>query len=456
MSLKTTDTSTRVAVVGGGLVGSLWSLFLARRGYRVDVFEGRPDMRGSAPTGGRSINLAMSVRGWTALERAGMREAIEPIAIPMYGRRIHQTDGAVDYQPYGKSGQAIYSVSRGELNRLLIQAADEHDNVTLHFRTKCSHIDLEKNILSLKKVGSGTEMSVQTDLIFGTDGAYSRVRYRMQRTDRFDFSQSYLPHGYKELTIPPGPDGRHRLDKNALHIWPRRSFMLIALPNLDGSFTCTLFAPFEGRDGFDGIETSEDVEHYFGRHFPTAMEHMPDLTTDFFDNPTASLVTMRCAPWHRDQICLLGDASHAIVPFYGQGMNAGFEDCRILDELVDTHALGTWTDVFEAFSRDRKPDADAIADLAIRNFHEMSDSTADEGFLKRKKLERHLMNSMPDDFIPQYSMVSFSNKRYRHALETGDAQTRLLESFLEIYPDESDWDRKEALHYISEGLKKIA
>ncbi|MBN8678732.1 MAG: FAD-dependent monooxygenase [Chitinophagales bacterium] len=318
-------------IVGAGLVGSLWAVFLARRGYQVKVFERRSDMRQAGYYGGKSINLAMSERGWKAIDQAGIREKLEKVAIPMPGRMIHNLSGEVVFQPYGKEGEAIYSVSRGGLNLELLHIAGAFPNVEFYFEHRCVEVDLNNPVITFEDMKTGEVKTLDAPLIFGTDGAFSAVRYALQRTDRFNYRQFYLDHGYKELTIPPNADGSHRMDPDALHIWPRGNHMLIALPNADGSFTCTMFLPFEGPVSFEHLTNDAEVMAFFGKYFPDAIPLMPTLLHDFWANPTSSLVTVQCSPWQwQGRILLLGDAAHAIVPFYGQGMNAGFEDCTIL------------------------------------------------------------------------------------------------------------------------------
>ncbi|MBL7802362.1 MAG: FAD-dependent monooxygenase [Saprospiraceae bacterium] len=436
------DQNKTAVVVGAGLVGSLWAVFLARRGYQVKVFERRPDMRAAGYSGGRSINLAMSERGWKAIERAGIREKIEPVAIPMPGRMIHNLGGELAYQPYGKTGEAIYSVSRGGLNLELLSIAGSFPNVEFFFEHRCVEVDLQNPLITFEDLRSGEIKTLEAPLIFGTDGAFSAVRYALQRTDRFDYRQRYLEHGYKELTIPPAADGSHRMDPNALHIWPRGNFMLIALPNADGTFTCTLFLPFEGEVAFEHLGSDEAVLGFFQQYFPDAVPLMPTLLEDFRTNPTSSLMTLQCAPWQwQNRILLLGDSAHAIVPFYGQGMNAGFEDCTILDGMYETYG-GDWSRMIPDFARQRKPDGDAIAELALRNFIEMRDLVGDPRFLLRKKIAARLHERHPD-FLPVYSMVTFSNTPYHLALREDDAQNRLFERILAIDNIEQKWDGPE-------------
>jgi kynurenine 3-monooxygenase len=433
----------KIAVIGAGLVGSLQSLYLAKRGFHVSVFERRPDIRAAELVAGRSINLALSDRGWKALEQVGLGPRVKAMSIPMYGRVIHAVDGSLNYQPYGKDDQAIYSVSRGGINQLMLQITDENPNVELYFDEKCRDIDLNTNTIKFENTQSGERTEKQFDRIFGTDGAFSAVRARLQKHDRFNYSQEYLTHGYKELEIPAHPDGTHRLEKNALHIWPRGEFMLIALPNLDGSFTVTLFFPFEGKTSFESIKTGADVEAFFNTYFPDAVPHMPELIDDYFGNPTSSLVMIKCSPWNfEDKICLLGDASHAIVPFYGQGMNSGFEDCRIFDDVFEREG-GNWLNAFKKFSQERKPDADAILELAVRNYIEMRDKTADPMFLLQKKIEAKFYAKYPNQWMPLYSQVTFSHIPYSHALAAGDRQDKIMKEVMDREDIHEVWDSEE-------------
>lgn len=429
----------KAVIAGAGLVGALWSVMLAKRGYEVDVYERRSDFRQAGYIGGRSINLALSERGWKAVEIAGIRDKIEKVALPMPGRMMHGLDGSLTFQPYGEAGQAIYSVSRGGLNIELVNIADEHENVRFHFNQACKGVDLESGAIRFEDTQTGARYTVESDLIFGTDGAFSAVRSSLQRLPRFNYSQHYIEHGYKELSIPPKPDGSHRMHTNALHIWPRGQFMLIALPNLDGSFTCTLFLPFEGEESFENLTNERQVLAFFQKYFPDVIPLMPTLLEDFFENPTSALVTVRCSPWnYGSKILLLGDACHAIVPFFGQGMNAGFEDCTILDSLMDKYDED-WPAIIEEFNANRIEDANAIADLALANFIEMRDKVADPRFLLWKKIEKHLHERFPKEFQSVYSMVSFSHVPYSHALAEVSEHERLFERMLAIPNIEENW-----------------
>lgn len=414
----------RIAIIGAGLVGALQAAYLQKRGYIVDVYESRGDFRQVGYIGGRSINLALSVRGWTAIEKIGLSPEIEKIAIPMYGRTIHQLNGAVNYQPYGHDSQAIYSVSRGELNKKIVELADQHEGVNFHFHHYCQKIDFNKKEAAFINTQTKEELKITADWIIGTDGAFSRVRESMMHLPRFQYSQYYIDYGYKELTIPAGENGSYLLDKNSLHIWPRGRFMLIALPNLDGSFTCTLFVPFEGEDAFDDLTDEGTVRAYFEKNFADAIDLMPTLVEDFFKNPTSALVTTKCYPWHHQNAILMGDSAHAIVPFFGQGMNCGFEDVRILDELMDKHE--DTAELFSAYTEARKKNGDAIAQMALDNFIEMRDLVGQKEFLRMKYLEHQIMENPSYNYTSMYQYVSFSNEDYAFALDIGKKQYAML------------------------------
>lgn len=417
-----------VTLLGAGLVGSLLAVILKKKGYPVTVYERRPDMRTASIAAGRSINLAMSTRGWKALELAGLKDDIASLAIPMYGRYLHQPDGSTAFQPYGKNNEAIYSVSRGDLNKKLMSLA-EKEGVQILFEHRCTKVNVPENTVHIRKE-NGEEFTHQADILLGADGAFSALRTSYTMMDRVDASHHYLKHGYKELCIPPDEHGNLRMEKNALHIWPRRNFMLIGLPNTDGTFTCTLFLPFEGPVSFEALQTEADVLQFFQTHFPDAVPLMPTLIEDYFRNPTSSLITTHIQPWHyQDKSALIGDAAHAIVPFYGQGMNAGFEDCTILSELIDTYEHN-WDKILKAYDAARKPNGDAVAQLALLNFVEMRDKVADPKFLSRKQIEKELGKMYPDIFVSVYEMVSFTHIPYHVALSCMEAQDKLLEKIM--------------------------
>jgi kynurenine 3-monooxygenase len=428
----------KVTLVGGGLSGGLLAVFLARKGYDVHVYERRPDMRQGNYLGGRSINLALSTRGIRGLEKAGIDKDILDIAIPMTGRMMHDRAGNLAYQPYGKEGQAIYSISRGALNIRLLQLADAFPNIYMYFDHKCTFCDPETGITRYVDT-NGTDVEDQADIVIGTDGAYSAVRDSFM-TSRFNYSQTYEAHGYKELEITPDENGEFRLQKNSLHIWPRSSFMMIALPNPGGNFTCTLFMPWEGENSFASLNTPESVMTFFKKEFGDALAMMPGLLDDFFGNPTGNLATMRCYPWVKHRAALLGDSAHAIIPFYGQGMNCCFEDCIVLDELIDEHN-GQWPTVLDEYQKSRKPNADAIASLAIQNFVEMRDLVGTEAFLHRKHVEHDLTELYPDLFKSQYELTTFHTTPYRYALDMGAKNDRLLNYIIDGKLEEKLADR---------------
>ncbi|MEP7326048.1 MAG: NAD(P)/FAD-dependent oxidoreductase [Gemmatimonadota bacterium] len=420
-----TDTSSSFTVVGAGLAGSLMALMLGREGHDVDVYERRPDPRLAGAEAGRSINLAISARGLHALEQVGLKDDILAMGVPMRGRMVHDPSGRLSFQPYGSGDQAINSVSRGGLNQVLLNAAGQCLSVRMHFGLRCTDLDVESGRLELT-ASDGKVQQVETTTIIGADGAFSAVRSQMQKRELFNYSQNYLAHGYKELYIPPRPGGGFQMDPNALHIWPRGGFMMIALPNQDGSFTCTLFWAFEGANSFANLRGPDDVLRFFQETYPDAVPLMPTLGHDFFANPTGSLVTVRCSPWHvRDRVVLLGDAAHAIVPFYGQGANAAFEDCVTLAQCLKQNP-GTHLAAFERYEDARKPSADAIGELALGNFIEMRDRVSSPLFRFKKKVEKALHALFPRSFIPLYTMVSFTTIPYAEAVDRAARQDRIL------------------------------
>jgi kynurenine 3-monooxygenase len=418
--------STKFVLIGSGLAGGLLAVYLGRRGYDVDLYERRADPREGNIVGGRSINLALSTRGIHALEEVGIADEVLRHAIPMRGRMIHDKSGALHFSPYDVDPKnCINSIGRAALNTTVIEAAQRYPNMRVYFNHKCTRVDLNQAIAHLETATS--PVTARGDTVIGVDGAFSAVRQSMQmHIDRFEYDESYLAHGYKELTIPPGPDGSWRMEKNALHIWPRKSFMMIALPNPDGSFTCTLFWEFEGPRSFGTTRTDNDVRRFFDEEFPDAVALMPTLLEDFRQNPTGSLVTIRCAPWYyNDKVCLVGDAAHAVVPFYGQGMNAAFEDCVVLNECLEKFPDNRLRAFAEYFER-RKENADALADLAIGNFIEMRDKTASKAFRAKKKLDHLLEGALPGVYLPLYTMVTFTRIPYSAAARRARLQDRIL------------------------------
>jgi kynurenine 3-monooxygenase len=441
-----------ITIVGAGLVGCLLECYLGKRGYKVTVYEKRADRRKASAGAGRSINLACSDRGWQALDHIGLGDVVRQEAIPMRGRMLHSQEEQLNFQPYGTGNQAIYSVSRGGLNSILMEHAENDFGVEFVFDMKCMDVDLETAKATFLHYGTKQEHHIQSDVILGADGAFSRVRGIMQRMDHFDYTQDYIESDYKELCIPAGADGNHVLDKEALHIWPRGKFMLIALPNPDGSFTCTLFMPYEGVPSFEQLNNPAEIEKYFKEVFPDAYRIMPSLKQDFEENPQASLVIIRCHPWnYKGKVCLIGDASHAIVPFYGQGMNSGFEDVYVLDQMIDKYE-GDWNNILPAFTKLRKPDADAIADLALYNYRVMADSVNDPDFLLRKKLEHRIMELYPEKYKSLYSMVTFSHMRYSEAKRRGIAQDERFKKIISEHDVASMFKREEIDAFIHKNL----
>tara|TARA_A100001015_G_scaffold277853_1_gene337447 strand:- start:461 stop:1807 length:1347 start_codon:yes stop_codon:yes gene_type:complete len=429
-----------ITVVGAGLVGSLLSIFLANRGYNINVYERRKDKRKNIDFSSRSINLALSHRGWKALNKVGLENKVKQISIPMYRRVMHSIDRKLTFQPYGKKNQAIFSVPRGKLNTLLVNTAEKLELVNFYFNKKCIDIDLEKSISKFEDTLTESIISVSSDHIIGADGFYSKVRSVMQKTHRFNYQQKFIDHGYKEIEIPPNADGTHKLELNALHIWPRGNFMLIALPNLDGSFTCTLFFPYEGEISFSSLETNDQIFNFFKKTFPDVLDLVPDLIDQYKTNPTSPLGIIRCYPWViNDKVLLIGDSSHATVPFYGQGMNSGFEDCYIFDQLIDKYQ-NNWTNLFDKYQNERKKNGDAIQDLSMYNFIEMRDRTGDGNFLLQKRIEKKFSEKYPNKWLPLYSMVTFSDISYSEALKIGKKQENIMKKILVTPNIEKRWD----------------
>ena len=428
-----------VIIVGAGLAGSLCALYMLKRGFKVRLYERRADMRKAVLVAGRSINLALSVRGWTALEKVGVDAHVKEISIAMPKRVMHDLEGNLTDQFYGNQDQAIYSVPRGELNVLLMNLAQER-GAELFFNQKCFDVDLENPKLIFENTIDAKISNVSCDLIIGADGAFSAIRTKMMKQDRFQYSQYYIEHGYKELLIPANADGSHKIEKNALHIWPRGNFMLIALPNLDGSYTCTLFSPFEGKDSFKELKTPKDITKFFNSVFKDFTPLIPDLVEQFLHNPTASLGIFKCFPWNVKDFCvLIGDSAHATVPFYGQGMNASFEDCRVLDDLIEEHE-GDMLRTLNEFSQIRKPNGDGVQDLSLHNFIVMRDKTADPIFLLQKKIEQKFAQLYPEKWLPLYSMVSFSNISYAEAWVIGMEQEKLMSKIMNLPNIKETWD----------------
>ncbi len=416
-----------ITVVGSGLAGTLQAIFLARSGYQVQLFEGRPDLRKENISAGKSINLAISERGLYALRKAGIEEAVLKEALPMRGRIIHDRLGEQKYQPYSSDpNEFIRAISRGDLNKVLLDFAEREEGISLKFNERLLHFDITNQELHFINTQTKQKSTLSAPHVIGADGAFSEVRYALQRTPLFSYSQTYLQHGYKELVLPAKADGGYALEQNALHIWPRKSFMLIALPNPDGSFTCTLFLAHQGNPSFLALKTGEDVRNFFNEEFADVARLFPDLEREFLENPTGSLCTIRAYPWNlEDKAVLVGDAAHGIVPFYGQGMNAAFESVLSLDQEIENYP-DDFATAFKNFGQKRKKDADAIADLAVDNFMEMRDLVGTEEFLFLKQIEGELARRYPNDYIPKYTLVTFRRVPYSFAYECGKIQDLFL------------------------------
>ncbi|MBW2936612.1 FAD-dependent monooxygenase [Aureisphaera sp. CAU 1614] len=449
-----------ILIIGAGLCGSLLALRLAQRGYQITLVEKRPDLRKVTQDAGRSINLALSDRGLKGLRLAGVEEEAKKLCIPMNGRMIHDKEGNTFLSPYsGREGEYINSISRPGLNMLLLDAIDKMPNVTTYFNLGCEEVDLENASTSFKNYETGKTETYSGDILIGTDGAGSAVRRNMFEHKKFlfSFSQQWLTHGYKELEIPAGEDGGFKTYKNALHIWPRGEDMLIALPNLDGSFTVTLFLPYANSDYcFDNLITAEKVEEYFKKEFPDALELIPNLAEEYFNNPTGPLGTIKCSPWHcYGKSLLMGDAAHAIVPFYGQGMNASFEDVVVFDEVLEKFE-GNWEQVFSEYEKARKIDTDAIADLAVDNFHEMKEHTASPLFQQKRKLEIAFETQLPKEYFSKYSLVTFNEAiPYSLAMKRGRAQDKAILNLLDDGKLKDDMSLEEKLQLVIKETNDI-
>jgi kynurenine 3-monooxygenase len=421
----------RILIVGAGLTGCLLSVYLARRGYRVDVYERHGDPREACPTKRPSLNLTLCERGLRALEEVGLREAVLGLAVAAQGRRVHALDGTHAYQPYGNAGEAIHSISRSNLNDALIEAAEKEPGVRLCFQHKCVAVDLQGGAAEFEDA-EGERRVVQADRIIGADGAYSAVRLQMQKTERFDYSQQYWPQGYKSLRLPPGPDGKPQLTPDALHVWPRGSRMLMGFPNKDGSTTCSLLLPYEGEDSYESLKGGPELIEFFRRFYPDMLELIPDLVDQFFAKAANSLVTIKCRPWFvGERVLLVGDAAHAILPSYGQGANAGFEDCRVLNECLEISGED-WPAAMRRFEELRRPNLDVMADLCLEHFAELCDRVADPAFLRRRAIERQLEEVHPDLYQPLYSMITFSELPYAEAVRRAQARSSLVDRIVAI------------------------
>ncbi len=449
--------SQKVIIVGAGLTGSLLSIYLARHGFKVEVYERRPDMRKVKISAGKSINLAISRRGIHALEQVGLDKEVLRNAIPMKGRLIHPVKGELSFQPYSKNeNEYINSISRRELNVILMNAAEKFPNVKLFFNQRCTGMNLESGEAYFTDETNSEQKIIIGQTVIGTDGSASAIRMEFLKSGFFNFSQNYQNYGYKELNIPPAAKGGFRIEKNALHIWPRGTYMMIALPNREGDFTCTLFmSHHKGEMNLSKFNTRESVSKFFNEIMPDAVPHMPSLLDDFFSNPTGNLLTIKSYPWNvGGKALLMGDAAHAIVPFFGQGMNCGFEDCYYFDTLVKKYG-SDWGKIYSEFSDLRKENADAIADLAIENFVEMRDLVAHKDFLLKKKADALLEEKFPESFISKYSMVSFHRIPYALAMKRGQIQDRILMEMCSKIKSIEDLNLNDAFARIKKEFEKV-
>ena len=432
----------KVIIVGAGLAGSYMAYAMGRKGYEVQVFEKRPDPRKSSHGSGRSINLVVSHRGWTALAYAGIEEEIRKIVVPAYGRQIHDLEGNESYFPYNIDNKAIHSISRGEFNKTLVELAEALPNVNITFDAFCEHVDFNTGTVHMKQ---GEQLNAYSaDLIVGADGTGSSVRGALMKQPRFNYSQEFIDSGYKEVHIPAGKDGAPQLNIDALHIWPRREFMLMGLANTDNGFTGTVFAPFDGEYGLNHLSTGADGLRYFQEYFKDAIPLIPNLEEQWENNPTSALACIRCEPYHWGaNTMLIGDAAHATVPFYGEGMNGSLEDVRIFLELLDEHGDSDMKKVLEIYTQQRVPAGNALVDLSLRNFIEMRDQVADPSFQLRKKIERKVQANHPDKWTPLYTLVKFTNIPYHEAKAEGERHDRIMEKILGIEVIEEKWDSNE-------------
>lgn len=446
-------TDDSIVIVGGGLVGCVLAVCLADKGFRVDVYERGPDVRESDLSAGKSINITLCDRGLKALHEVGASDLVRRIAVPAYGRLIHAVDGGLTFQPYGNGGEAIHSVSRNELNRVLLDFAAGRPGISFFFEEKCVGLDLTTNTVEFVNQATGKRARRRASRVIGADGAHSAVRLQLQRKNRFNYSQQYWHQGYKELVVPARADGGWTSEKNALHIWPRGEYMLIGFPNTDGSFTCALHLPFEGEPSFASLREQADLLDFFGRSFPDAVGSVSHLVEDFFTHPPGFMVTIKCSPWSfEDKVLLVGDAAHAIYPSYGQGANAGFEDCVTLAACVDEYG-DDWAATFKEYERRRKPNTDAIADLCVEHFVELRELVGNPRFLLRKKIERRINHIFPDKFQDLYSMISFTCLPYTEALRISRQQDSLTERLLGVEGIEKKLDDQQADRLIEEMIQ---
>ena len=446
---------SKVLVSGGGLVGLLVAMFLNKRGNEVAVFERHPDIREVGIQSNRSINLTLCERGLRALACVGLDREIYELAIPVYGRLIHSPEGELTYQPYGNNQEAIYSISRSDLNIALLNFAEQHFNIVVNFNKKCVGLDLSTLKAEFEHTPDKSITTEQADIFVGADGAHSAIRYQLQKLNRFNFSQQYWEQGYLELNIPATADGKWALEKNVIHIWPRGNYMLIGFPNRDGSFTCALHIPFEGELSYASLRTENDLLTFFTSAFPDVVDRIPNLVENFFSRKLNSMITVRCDPWSfRERVLLIGDSAHAIYPSYGQGANAGFEDCAVLNQCMEKYGQN-WETVFREYEKARKPNTDAIADLCIQHFVEIRDLVGQPQFLLRKQIERKLNQLAPEHYASLYSMITFSCMPYTEALRIDREQSALVDRIMTIEGIQDNLDSPETESLLKGWLVKV-
>lgn len=434
----------RMVIVGAGLVGALLSVYLARKGYKVDIYDRNPDMRDAYNGRGRAINLTLCDRGLKALDEVGVGDTVRRLSVPAYGRFVHSSDGSVAYQPYGNNNEALYSILRSELSKTLLDFAEKQPNVDFHFNEKCMGLELTPLSLTFENQRTGRTTKQTARLVFGADGAYSAVRTLMQRMHRFNYSQEFLDQGYKELLVPDSIDAGWAAEKNVLHMWPRGGYMLLGFPNTDGSFTCSLHMPFEGDPSFESLKSDDDIKRFFEETFPDVASHVPNLAESFRAHPANPMICIRCSPWtFQGKVALIGDAAHVLYPYYGQGANAGFEDCAALIECMEKHH-DDWASVFKEYEKLRKPNMDAIADMCLEHYIEIRDLLGDPKFLLRKAIERKVNQLYPDRYTPLYTMIAFTCMPYVEALRIERAQSLMIDEIMKIKGIQEKLDSEEA------------
>ena len=445
--------SHHITLLGAGLAGCLMAIYLAKRGFKVNIYERHPDIRKTQINSGRSINLTLAARGIKSLKEVGLYDKIMQLTVPLKGRIIHGIEGRKTFQPYGpKETDVLYGLQRSSLSKLLLDEVEKLDEVQIHFSQKCVGIDFDQKELYLRDEVDQQSAMVKFNVIIGTDGSSSALRTAMLNIKGFNFSQSYLKHGYKEITIPSIYSSQIPIERNALHVWPRGDCMINGFPNLDGSTTCVFFAPFEGENGFDNLKSEEQVTSLFQNQFSDIFPFIPDVEAKFSSSKTGHLITIKCDPWHvEDKALLLGDSAHAIVPFHGQGMNCAFEDCAYLDKCIAKYGTD-WKAVFQEFERNRKVNTDSIADLSLLNYVELREQISDQKFLLKKEVEKILADKYPEYFIPRFSMVCFNQIPYSVAQYRGEIQQSIIEELCEQINDIQDIEWKTANNLMTEKL----